>query len=181
MAKKGMIKCKSCDAEIAASAKTCPKCGAKNSKPFYKKVWFWVVIAIVLIIIGAGSGSEEGENNTPINSNEPAAITYQKVTIEELIDAKNENAAAAKDTYNKKYIEFSGKLGTIDSDLKYIAVEPFSSEYWLSSIHCSITSNEQKDIIKTLKKGDSITIRGKVTDVGEVLGYYVDIKEVLAE
>ena len=32
-----MKNCKACGAEIATSAKSCPKCGAKNKKPFYKK------------------------------------------------------------------------------------------------------------------------------------------------
>ena len=29
-----MIKCKTCGADIASSAKSCPGCGAKNKKPF---------------------------------------------------------------------------------------------------------------------------------------------------
>lgn len=45
-----MTNCKSCGKEIAASAKTCPHCGAKNKKPFYKAVWFWVIILIVIIL-----------------------------------------------------------------------------------------------------------------------------------
>ena len=32
-----MKKCKACGAEIASSAAVCPKCGAKNKKPIYKK------------------------------------------------------------------------------------------------------------------------------------------------
>ena len=38
----------------------------------------------------------------------------------------------------------------------------------------------QKDIVKTLTKDQEITIRGKITDVGEVLGYYLDITEIIA-
>ena len=44
MAKNKMIICDHCGEEIAASAKACPKCGAKIKKPFYKKVWFWILI-----------------------------------------------------------------------------------------------------------------------------------------
>ena len=32
-----LISCNTCGAEISASAKTCPSCGAKNRKPFYRK------------------------------------------------------------------------------------------------------------------------------------------------
>ena len=45
-----MKNCKSCGKEIANSAKTCPSCGAKNKKPFYKAVWFWVIVIIFVIL-----------------------------------------------------------------------------------------------------------------------------------
>lgn len=56
-----MISCKSCGKEIAASAKACPECGAKNKKPIYKKWWIWAIIAVVAIAIIAGGGSGKGE------------------------------------------------------------------------------------------------------------------------
>lgn len=46
-----MIKCKSCGADIASSAKRCPSCGAKNKKPIYKRVWFWILMVVLLIAI----------------------------------------------------------------------------------------------------------------------------------
>ena len=46
-----MTKCKSCGADIASSAKHCPSCGAKNKKPIYKRVWFWILIVVLLIAI----------------------------------------------------------------------------------------------------------------------------------
>ena len=42
-------KCKTCGADIAASAKTCPSCGAKNKPPIYKRGWFWLIIAFIVI------------------------------------------------------------------------------------------------------------------------------------
>ena len=56
-----MIQCKTCGKEIAANAKACPSCGAKNKKPIYKKVWFWCVLVLILIAIG----SSVGGNKTP--------------------------------------------------------------------------------------------------------------------
>ena len=38
--------CKTCGATIAKNAKRCPKCGAKNKKPIYKRVWFWIIAVI---------------------------------------------------------------------------------------------------------------------------------------
>ena len=54
-----MTQCKSCAKEIATSAKSCPGCGAKNKKPIYKRVWFWVVA--IIIVIGATDGSDSGK------------------------------------------------------------------------------------------------------------------------
>lgn len=53
-----MTNCRSCGAEIAKSAVTCPHCGARNKR---KHVLLWVVLGVLaLIIIGAASsgGSE---------------------------------------------------------------------------------------------------------------------------
>lgn len=48
--KPNMTACKNCSAQIAKNAKVCPSCGAKNKKPFYKRVWF--ILLIVILAIG---------------------------------------------------------------------------------------------------------------------------------
>lgn len=47
-----MVTCKHCGAEIAASAKACPKCGGKNKKPFYKNPLL-IALGVIVIIIAA--------------------------------------------------------------------------------------------------------------------------------
>lgn len=184
-----LINCKTCNAEISSSAKQCPKCGAKIKKPIYKKIWFWIII-IIILIAAINSGNEDNSannnsntNNTTNNSNnvenKQENIEYITLTVDDLEQALEDNAAAAKDTYNNKYVEFTGKLSVIDSDLKYISVESSTKEFDLIGIHCTIKTNEQKEIVKSLTKDEEITIKGKVTDVGEILGYYVDIVEIV--
>ena len=56
-----MKQCKACSKEIATNAKSCPGCGAKNKKPVYKRVWFWVVAAI--IVVGATGTDDSKETN----------------------------------------------------------------------------------------------------------------------
>ena len=51
-----MTTCKSCGAEISSSAKACPKCGARQKRPIYLRVWFWVVIVLALMGIAASAG-----------------------------------------------------------------------------------------------------------------------------
>ena len=47
--------CPVCGKEMAAGAKACPSCGAKNKKPIYRRWWFWVLVVLVI----AGRRGEE--------------------------------------------------------------------------------------------------------------------------
>ena len=70
-----LIKCKSCNAEIASTAKTCPSCGAKNKKPLYKKWWFWLIAVIIVAALFSGSENETPSVNT---ENETASVNTEK-------------------------------------------------------------------------------------------------------
>ena len=150
-------------------------------KPIYKKWWFWLIIVIVIVTISNSSNDNNTTTSTSSSNytEQTENIEYIVVDIDNLEDDLTNNAAAAKDKYKNKYVEIKGKLGTIDSDLKYISLLSITDEWDFSGIHCSIKSNEQREIIKTLNKDQIITIKGKITDVGEVLGYYLDIIEIL--
>lgn len=164
-----MKKCKECGAEISSSAKTCPNCGKKQTSIL--KIIIILIIVIIIIAAIAGGGSST-ENEIPDN------ISYTAVDVDTLDAALESNAAAAKDTYNGQYLEITGRLGTIDSDLQYISLLSTTDEWDLNGIHCTIQNDEQREIIKTLTVGDTIKVKGKITDVGEVLGYYLDITEI---
>lgn len=58
-----LIQCKSCGEQIAKSAKSCPHCGAKNKKPFYKRWWFWLIAIILLLSLIPESGEDTTDNN----------------------------------------------------------------------------------------------------------------------
>lgn len=78
MPKNQMIHCQACGQPMAASAKACPSCGAKNKQPLYKKWWFWVLVAIVMLGVagGAGSASSSGAGGgTATGGAAPAAPT----------------------------------------------------------------------------------------------------------
>ena len=68
-----MKPCKSCGAMIAKNAKMCPSCGAKNKKPIYKRVWFWLIVIVILgIILGSvsgGSSNDDSKNGKKIGEN----------------------------------------------------------------------------------------------------------------
>ena len=56
-----------------------------------------------------------------------------------------------------------------------------TDEWDLVGVHCKIKNASTKDVVKTLKKNQTIAVKGKITDVGEVLGYYLDIDEIISK
>ncbi|MHB8061263.1 MAG: hypothetical protein ACYDG2_01310 [Ruminiclostridium sp.] len=95
--------CKVCKAEIATSAKTCPQCGAKNKKPFYKKWWLWGIV-IIAIIIAANLGGNT-DNSVPTG-----ADTTQKLTLEKY--NKIENGMTYEDVIKIIGFEISPEVET---------------------------------------------------------------------
>ena len=174
--------CKKCKSPIDKKVKKCPHCGSKQGLPV------WAIILIIIVVIGILANLGKGDSDTTkdsssmnntSNESTQEVIEYIKVTKDELDEALENNAAAAKDTYYKKYVEVTGKLGTIDSDLKYISLVSSTDEWDFLGVHCTLKSSEQKEMVKTLTKDQSITVKGRITDVGEVLGYYLDVTEII--
>lgn len=67
---KKLMKCKTCNQFIACSAKVCPKCGAKNKKPFLKRWWFWVLVVFILLIFASSSGNPISNNAKTMGAEE---------------------------------------------------------------------------------------------------------------
>ena len=189
-----MVTCKHCGTEIAASAKVCPKCGGKNKKPIYKRPWFIALIVIIIIgAIGSAGGdktsNEAGNNDTQVttsentNSTQPESetpeITYTADEVSELMDDLNGNALKAAEKYKDQYVELTGRLNVIDSSGKYISIVPTDDEFAIMGVQCYIKTEEQKAAVMEMSIGDTLVVKGKIKDVGEVLGYSLDIDEVV--
>lgn len=75
-----LIKCKSCGAEIAKNAKSCPQCGAKNNPGCLRTILGTILLFFgIVIIIGAlGGGSEEPSiapgGNTPQDASDSTTV-----------------------------------------------------------------------------------------------------------
>lgn len=190
-----MVTCKHCGAEIAAGVKTCPQCGGRNKKPFYKNPLIIALIVVVIIAVAASVGgndpsnSNQGNNNTISNnsdgntstnntseSNSPE-ITYTAYNMSELMSDLETNAMKASDKYKGQYVEITGRLDAIDSDGAYITLDA-ADNYTLANITCYIRATEQKDVIMDATIGDTLIVKGKITDVGDVMGYFLNIDEI---
>ena len=82
-----IVKCKTCGADMASNAKSCPGCGGKNKKQIYKKWWFWV---LVIIIIGAVAGGSESQSTSKDGGTQNEVAT-KKEKFEIVGDITNES------------------------------------------------------------------------------------------
>jgi len=174
-----MTKCKTCGTEIAQSAKNCVACGAKNKQPLFKKWWVWVIVAIILIGIISSTGEKSG--TAPTNNNDVTQqeiIEYTVYDVSEMINDLEENALKAEKKYSDQYVEITGKVSNIDSDGTYISLRPSNDPYCFISTMCYIKNDEQLNKVMEMSTDDTVTIKGKVKSVGEVLGYSIDIQEI---
>ena len=196
--------CEFCGTKLEENANVCLSCGRqiKNTRSSKSKQSLptWLIVIIVILAIGTilnindeyeepvnhvtnsetnNNRSNKASDNTNYLPNQvPENIEYIKVSKDDLDEALENNAALARETYINKYVEVTGKLGTIDSELKYLSLKSQTKEWDLKSIHCTIKNKDQKEIVKTLTRDQEITVKGKITDVGEVLGYYLNITEI---
>lgn len=189
--KSKMTNCASCGAEIASSARACPQCGAKVKRPITKKWWFWVLAAVVVIaIIGSAAGGSndkpQTEKPTPSQTEQPGdtdpagEVEYTHYQVTELFDALENNAMKAQSDFKDQYVEIEGYLSVIDSDGKYIGVgaAPDNYTYILQNVQCYIKNDTQKQQVMEMSTDSPITVRGKITVVGEVMGFSMNIDSI---
>lgn len=187
--------CKHCKSVIPKAAKVCPYCQKKQGG-----IAKWIIIAVVVLFIigaaaGGGNDSNKGdstpsstvntqnaegstkENSTPTPESEPE-IEYTSYTVQNLIDDVQSNAMKASETYKGTYVEITGILSNIDASGKYISLKASEDDYSFVSVQCYIKDDAQKSRVMEMSSGDTVTLKGQVTDVGEVLGYSIDIIEI---
>lgn len=176
-------KCKHCKMDIPKDAKICPHCRKKQKSGILK----WVVLILIIgVVIGAVTGEDKSTDSTAKQTEatasdsqkqESESIEYTSVSVNDMMDALNNNAMGASDKYKGKYLEITGKLTNIDAAGKYIDLMA-DGDFEIIGVQCYIKNDDQKAKIASMPKGDTVTLKGKCTDVGEVLGYSLDIDEI---
>lgn len=152
-------------------------------KSIFKKWWFWVIVALAIAVIGSSdSGSTNVTEADPVvtdTTNAVAAINYEVVDLQQMMDELDANALKAEKTYQNKYIQITCKIANFDSDGKYISVEPVGADEWnFDTAMCYIKNDMQLNFLLEKAVGDTITIKCKVKSIGEVLGYTFDLDEI---
>lgn len=160
-----MMKCKSCGNDIAANAKSCPNCGAKNSKSSLKKVLIGICIfAVLIIFIAAVSGGDDSSTPSSGNAgNNAVSEAPIVVSADELIRAYVNNTVTADATYKGKTVTVSGTIYSIESN--YISIEADADDLWLNNVYAYYSSSETSKL-SNLAKGDRITVTGECKGEG---------------
>lgn len=164
--------------------------------------WFALVFCAIYLIIGGGTilGSSGSSANDAASNNaqtseiivtttpsetvvetpagEEVVIEYEQVEANLLLTTLEENALRAENTYQDAYLEITGELSVIDSDGQYIGIKRTDGEISFVNIQCYITEENQLDKVLKMNIGDTIIVKGQVTDIGEILGYMVDIHDL---
>ncbi len=169
-----MKKCKYCKSEMDDKAKVCPTCKRKQSG-IGKIILIAVVVVVIIAIIG-GVTSEDDPGKSGTTDTTP--IEYTTVELKTLFDDLHNNALKAEKDYQNAYIEVTGEISNIDSDGDYISIQEIGATFTLDSMMCYIKDDAQLDVVLTKSVGDTVTIKGKIKSIGEVLGYSLDIDSI---
>ena len=178
-----------------------PEIPGQAKKPLYKRGWFIFLICIaaipvlfiiltIIVAIASGPVQPPAEQAVPaetyvvqvettVPATTKAEITYTVVSADQMVKLLEENALKAEKTYMDQYVEVTGRLDVIDSDGSYIGLFPINNEFCLTSVHCSIQNDDQLDQVLEMKKGDTVTVRGQIKMVGEIMGFSLDIDEIV--
>lgn len=178
--------CKHCKTEIPYGAKVCPQCRKKQGPG---GCLIAIIIVVVIGLIGSCFGGGDSKTDSAPGqasattsktsaSTTAAPIEYKAVSVDEMMKMLDSNAMKASETYKGQYLEITGKLNVIDSNGKYISLVPSEESFAIMGVQCYIKSDDQKNKVMDMEIGDIITLKGKITDVGEVLGYSLDIDEI---
>lgn len=181
--------CKYCKSEIPEKAKICPKCRKKQKKPM-----LLIIIIFILLFALVGGDEEKSSNVSSSNSTkteiapskennfekeaDQKVIEYISYNVDDMMDILSSNALKAEKEFSEKYVEITGRLAVIDSDGDYISLHPINDEWAIMGVQCQIENDEQLNRVLDMSIGDTVTLKGKITMVGEVLGYILDIDEI---
>ena len=124
------------------------------------------------------SSSSSSSSSTSSKQVQETPKNYAEADIDILLsDAKN-NAAKANRDYKGKYVKIvGGYVFNVESNARYIQIEG-NDPFTLIHVTCKPKDNKVKDAMINLSKGQQVTVYGKITDVGEIMGYSLDLDKV---
>ena len=125
-----------------------------------------VILIAIMFILRQSSSDEYLRTN----------ISTQKTTVHEMCSDFDQHAMKARKKYYGNWFEITGVLGETDMDGKYFYLESADK-----AIKCIIPKSTREKVVDKLtqaERGDIITVKGKVTDIGQSEYYEVTTADV---
>jgi hypothetical protein len=160
--------------------KKCPHCGKDQRNWFMRhKILSFIGAIILLIALSSALGGGGDVEDTTTNTKDTAEENKEPmvVTVDELMKTLDENALKASKTYKDQYVKVKGKLSNIDSSGNYFSLEPLSEQYTILNVQCYI-EEEHLDTVMDFSAEQEVTVIGTITDVGEVMGYSLNVESI---
>ena len=103
---------------------------------------------------------------------------YMEININTLLGDLEGNAARAKKNYEGRYVKIVGAVvKNIESDGDYINIDT-PSGIGLRAVQCFPKYQSTKEQIFNLNNEQYLTVYGRITHVGEVVGYSLDLLKI---
>ena len=113
--------------------------------------------------------------------NEINSHSYAEIHIATLMNDLKANAARANKTYNGKYFKIVGGIvKNIESEGYYISLYTPTADFDINLHHikCYPQTDLAKEQIFRLNMNQRVTVYGKITDVGEIMGYEFELLKI---
>jgi hypothetical protein len=175
---------------------------AAPKKPLYKKKRVIIPAALFAVVIAANAGGS-GTDTTdatpaaavapvaeaPAEASAPEASAPAEpapaepapaevvTTSQEMISLLEGNALNAKQTYDGKRVTVSGFVGSIDASGKYFSLDPEPDAFILTGVQVQ-TGKEFQGQLAGFSKDQAVTVTGKITNVGEIMGYSLEAETI---
>lgn len=138
--------------------------------PPNKKKLFGLLLAFAVLVVAGYSLAQHIEDNRPVGT--PLALT-----VGDLVTAMDNGPKTAAETYTDQYVVLTGKYSRLDSKGDYVQLEPLNEMPIKTKVTGRI-NEEQYAYLKTLEIGDTVTVTGRITNVGTILGIFLTVDEI---
>lgn len=143
-----------------------------------KKLFLTLLLGVSVLGMVSCEVDEATEKSNKSNQNQTIEFSKEvekaeKVNVREILDAYRENGISAFDKYGNKLLEITGVCGEINRNLdgKPYVLLTSGDEFEVNELQCYF---EDENEVKELKKGKTITIRGKIRDVKPIFNIPVE-------
>lgn len=166
-----LINCSVCGTEMASTAKACPKCGAKNKKPIYKKVSFWIFMVLLVLMVGAYTSCAGTFNSAKVTF---ADSSLKDVTAKEVEKLHDDNQPKWEDLYFNSKVTVTGKVAEVGGSTKllnaggkliygYVEIADKGNRGWTFCFYPDDENwSKYKDVVESLEVGDTVTATGVI-------------------